>query len=110
MTFAKTTVMQTISILVQYPDDLFSMLKSNPYCVINSATIDDKKCTYRLNFILWLYWDADINGVALHHLELLKGRALVIATKNKTINIDLINKKYCDGTDIIFNEVSLGVQ
>jgi len=38
---------------------------------------------------------------------MLRGEMLSIITKSMVINIDLVNQKYCDGDDILFNELVL---
>ena len=87
-------------------DSRFAFVRRAPYCKIANAYVNNTRCENRLNLIMWLYWDSEIPGIPLKYLQLLPGEVFICKTDDgKKIEIDLITKKYCNGDDIIFNEV-----
>jgi len=87
--------------------DKWFIIRSSPPYVVSNVLLDNRPCINRFNFLLWLYWDKDIPGISLVHVNMLRGEMLSIITKSMVINIDLVNQKYCDGDDILFNELVL---
>lgn len=100
-------------------DSRFAFVRRAPYCDIKEAFVRNEKsvvgydmipynkCENRLNLIMWLYWDSGIPGIPLKYIQILPGEVFECkTTENQKIAVNLITKKYCNGDDIVFNEVS----
>jgi hypothetical protein len=94
-------------LIMRMPDFMFSYVSSHE----NSpaiAMIDDNNCTNRVNLLLLLYWDDDIQGISINDLRLLRGDIIIITMHSDDFiyTVDMVQNK-CNDEDILFNELVL---